>query len=63
MEPMATQHNDLRVYNTSFDRRWEQLKPILEPLFYQLKLSEIVLKMKNEYGHDAKCVCSVALFI
>lgn len=56
MEHLTAELNAQNLSVDKFDQRWALLKPLLEPLFYERKLSDIIQIMKRDYGHVAKCV-------
>ena len=56
MQHLARQQDAQCRSANKFDQKWALLKPLLEPLFYSRKLSDIIEIMAREHGHVAKCV-------
>lgn len=55
MEPSRDQDTAVSLVGVPFDQQWDLLKPIIERLYIheQLKLSEVIVTIKERYGFDA----------
>jgi len=54
MDSMAARSSAPNQSTTPFDKRWEELKPVLEQLYHRLKLPAIMEIMEHSYRHRAK---------
>ena len=53
MEPLGPQGPLSSLHGVLFDQKWELLKPIIERLYNQMTLAELIKTIRDEHGFDA----------